>query len=47
MHAMRVKLPKGEIKTSPVRVSHRGTDTGLALNELHEQILTKKEELRQ
>jgi len=46
MHAMRVKVPKtGE--QSPVRESHRGTDTGLALNELHEQIENKKEEMRQ
>ena len=44
MHAMRVKIPK--TGNSPVRESHRGTDTGLALNELHEQIENKKEEMR-
>ena len=37
MHAMRVKIPKGAgQESSPIRASHRGTDTGLALNELHE-----------
>jgi hypothetical protein len=48
MHAMRVKIPKsGKQQQSPVRESHRGTDTGLALNELHEQIESKKEEMRE
>lgn len=48
MHAMRVKIPKiGNNQQSPVKESHRGTDTGLALNELHEQIESKKEEMRE
>lgn len=48
MHAMRVKIPKsGKHEPSPPRESHRGTDTGLALNELHEQIQNKKEEMRE
>lgn len=48
MHAMRVKIPRGaNQQPSPVRESHRGTDTGLALNELHEQIEGKKEDMRE